>query len=122
MGGHWYTVPLPTITIERSPVDEGFHIGLILTLTAKAEYNPAVDFINDTQVSSYWTTPRTANVTNVTLIMSHHLSFTTHVTVNFQNTNKDSGLYTVWFLIYSTLYSTMSNQFQSRNITVESKL
>ena len=117
-----YTVPPPTITIEGSPVDEGFHIGLILTLTAKAEYNPAVDFINDTQVSSYWTTPRTANVTNVTLIMSHPLSFTTHVTVNFQNTTKDSGLYTVWFLIYSTLYSTMRNYSQSRNITVESKL
>ena len=105
-----------------SPVNEGFHIGLILTLTAKAKFNPAVDFINDTQVSSYWTTPRTANVTNATMVMSHPLSFTTHVTVNFQNMIKDSGLYTVWFLISSTLYSTMRNYSQSRNITVESKL
>ena len=103
-------------------MDEGFHIGLLLTLTAKAEFSPAVDFINDTRVSSYWTTPRTANVTNVTLKMSHNISFATNVTVNFQNMTKDSGLYTVWFLIYSTLYSTMRNYSQSRNITVESKL
>ena len=117
-----FTVPPPTITIEGSPVNEGFHIGLILTLTAKAKFNPAVDFINDTQVSSYWTTPRRANAINATMVMSHPLSFTTHITVNFQNMIKDSGLYTVWFLISSSLYSTMRNNSHTRNITVECKL
>ena len=36
-------VPPPTLTITGSPVDEGFHTGLNLTFTGRAEFNPAVD-------------------------------------------------------------------------------
>ena len=102
-------------------MDEGLHIGLLLTLTAKAEFSPAVDFINDTQVSSYWTTPRTANVTDVFMITSHPLSFSSNLTVNVQSTTHDSGLYTVWFLIFSYIYNAKRNNSHTREVTVESK-
>ena len=104
-----------------SPVDEGFHIGLTLTLTAKAEFSPAVDIINDTQVSSYWTTPSTVNVADVFMITSHPLSFSSVLTVNLQSKTQDSGLYTVWFLIFSTLFNTKRNNSHTRNVTVVSK-
>ena len=102
-------------------MDEDFHIGLILTLTAKAEFSPAVDFINDTRVSSIWITPRTAKVTDVFMITSHSLSFYSNITVNLQNTSRDSGQYTIWFLISSHLYNTERNNSHTRKVRVESK-
>ena len=46
------------IIIKGSPIDEGFHVGLLVNLTAKVVINPAVDILNDSFLISSWTTSR----------------------------------------------------------------
>lgn len=36
-------VPAPTLTITGSPIDKGFHTGVPITFTGRAEFSPAVD-------------------------------------------------------------------------------
>ena len=46
------------ITIEVSPINEGFHVGQLVYFTAKVMINPAVDTLNESFLISSWTTPR----------------------------------------------------------------
>ena len=69
------SVPAPTVTITGYPIDEGFHTGLTLTFTARAEFNSAVDSPDALTVTSSWISPRTANSTNAILNGTNPITF-----------------------------------------------
>ncbi len=56
-----HIVPPPTLTITGTPVDEGFHTGLPLTFTGRAQFSPAVDTPLD--VTVVWTKTTSSDLT-----------------------------------------------------------
>ena len=114
-----YTVPQPMIVIKGTPIDEGFHVGLLLNFTAKVVINPGVDILNELLLNSSWTTPRRVGIPTNTIISSNY--YFSSVSVNLQNTTLDSGTYTVYFSILSDRYLMGVNANYSRTITVDGK-
>ena len=121
----WYvlpTVPPPTITITGSPQDEGFHIGLLLTFTGRAEFNLAVDI--PLNVSSAWskTTPSSdlsnANITTAVQVMENPTVYETNLTLHLLDTEGDSGNYIITFITSSSSFTAGTTDTYSRPITV----
>ena len=112
-------VPPPIVTITGSPIGEGFHIGLLLTFTGRAVFNPAVDSPTALSVSSFWYSPITANTTNAMQVRtSPSIEYITTLSVYLQRADEDSGLYTVTFNISSGDFIIGVSATESRNIVV----
>ena len=109
------TVPPPSITITGSPMDEDFHIGLLLTFSGRAEFNQYVD--TPLTVDSSWDkTNPPSNLSNadITTAMEVGVSptmYETNLTVNLMDTVADSGDYSVTFSVPSGPFTvgTVSN-------------
>ena len=70
-------------------------------------------------VSSVWNSPITTNTTNAMQERtSPSIEYITTLSVNLQNTDEDSGLYTVTFNILSGNFIIGGNATESRNIVV----
>ena len=119
---HTPTVPPPTITITGSPLDEGFHIGLLLNFTGRAEFNLAVD--TPLNVSSTWSKSnpfsdlRNTNITTVVQVMKKPTVYETNLTLNLLDTEGDSGDYIITFITSSSSFSAATADSYSRHITV----
>ena len=115
-------VPPAIVTITGSPIDEGFHIGLLLTFTGRAIFNPAVDSPTALSVSTFWNGPMTANTTNAMQERtSPSIEYITTLAVYLQSTDEDSGLYTVTVNISSGNFIIGGSATKSRNIDVQSE-
>ena len=108
------------IMIKGSPINEGFHVGLLVNFTAKVMINPAVDTLNDSFLISSWTTPRRVYRAMNTNLLSSNYYFSS-VLVNLQNTILDNGTYTVYISILSDRFLMGVSATFSRSITVEGK-
>ena len=118
----YITVPSPPVIIEGSPIDKGFHIGLLLTFSARITLNPAVDSPGDIQVASSWTSPRTASSTGAVNSSSSPISYYNNLTINLQDPEIDSGVYAVTFSIISLSSFLIGDIVNgSRDISVEGK-
>ena len=118
---------MPSLTITGSPVDKGFHIDLLLTLTGRAEFNPAVD--TPLTVNGMWTkTNPFSNLTadsRVSIKGPHHvldspmMVFEIYLTVDTLNMRRgDSGDYTVRLDISSLSFTTRTTISHTRSIVV----
>ena len=117
-----HAVPPPLVNIEGSPIDKGFHIGLLLTFSARITLSPAVDSPGDIEVASSWTSPRSANSTGAVSSSSSPISYYNDLTINLQDTELDSGVYAVSFSIISlSSFLIGSDVNGSRDISIERK-
>ena len=107
------------ITIERSPINEGFLVGQLVYFTAKVMINPAVDTLNESFLISSWTTPRGVDkAMNTSISMNCYFS---NVLVNLTNPTLDSGIYNAYISFLSDQYLMGVNATYFRSITVEGK-
>ena len=121
------SVPTPSLIIIGSPVDEGFHTGLLLTLTGRAEFNPAVD--TPLTVNGMWTKINpSSNLTADSRVSIKDprqaqerptMVYETSLTVNVLDMGRgDSGDYTVRLDISSLSFTTGTTVSRTRNIVV----
>ena len=120
------SVPPPSLTITGSPVDEGFHTGLLLTLTGRAEFNPAVN-IPITMVGS-WTKDNSSDITSdgrvsvegPVLVQSSPKVYETTLTVDvLDRARGDSGNYSIRLdIMTSEPFTTGITTTLTRSITV----
>ena len=118
---------MPSLTITGSPVDEGFHTGLLLTFTGRAEFNPAVD--TPLTVNGMWTkTNPSSNLTADSRVSIEGprqaqerpmMVYETSLTVNLLDMGKgDSGDYMVRLNISSLSFTTGTTVSRTRSIVV----
>ena len=120
------SVPPPSLTITGSPMDEGFHTGLLLILTGRAEFNPAVN-IPITVVGS-WTKDNSSDITSdgrvsvegSALVQSSPKVYETTLTVDvLDRTRGDSGNYSIRLdIMTSEPFTTGTTAILARSITV----
>ena len=123
-------VPSPTVTITGSPFDEGFHTGLLLTFTGRAEFHPAVNTQLD--VDEMWTkTAPTSDlsadphvsISDLMIVSMDPIVFVSNLTINTLDQRTDSGTYTLSLVISSPRHpfvvGTMATE--SHTITVLSE-
>ena len=121
------SVLMPSLTIIGSPVDEGFHTGLLLTLTGWAEFNPAVD--TSLTVNGMWTKINPfSNLTADSRVSIRGprqaqerpmMVYETSLIVDTLNMRRgDSGDYTVRLDISSLPFTTRITVSLTRNIVV----
>ena len=119
-------VPPPTLTITGSPVDEGFHDGLNLTFTARAEFNPAVDtpllvrgVWSKTNPFSDLTADDRVTIMDQEVVESGSDVYESTLTVDTLDVARgDSGDYTLSLDISSVPFTTGTNISTTRSITV----
>ena len=81
-----------------------------------------MDSPGDIQVASSWTSPRTASSTGTVNSSSSPISYYNNLTINLQDTEMDSGVYTVTFSIISFSSYLIGDILNgSRHISVEGK-
>ena len=118
---------MPSLTITGSPVDEGFHTGLLLIFTGRAEFNPAVD--TPLTVNGMWTkTNPSSNLmadSRVTIKGPRQaqerpmMVYETSLTVNLLDMGRgDSGDYTIRLDISSLSFTTGTTVSLTRSIVV----
>ena len=118
---------MPSLTITGSPVDEGFHTGLLLTLTGRAEFNPAVD--TPLTVNGMWTKTNPSSDLTADSRMSIKdpeqvserpmMVYETSLTVNLLDMRRgDSGDYTVRLDISPLSFATRITVSHTRSIVV----
>ena len=118
---------MPSLAITGSPVDEGFHTDLLLILTGRAEFHPAVD--TPLTVNGMWTkinpfsnlaadsrvSIRGPRLAQVRPMMVYETSFTVD-TLDMRR--GDSGDYTVRLDISSLPFTTRTTVSLTRSIVV----
>ena len=118
---------MPSLTITGSPVDEGFHTGLLLTLTGRAEFNPAVD--TPLTVNGMWTKSNPSSDLTADsrvsikgpdqVLGSPMMVFEIYLSVDTLNmTGGDGGDYTITLDISSLPFTTRTTVSRTRNIVV----
>ena len=117
---------MPSLAITGSPVNEGFHTGLFLTLTGRAEFNAAVD--TPLTVEGTWT--KTNPFSNLTFnqrvsttgpvqVQGNPMVYQASLTVNPLNAEqRDTGDYTLRLDITSFPFTTGTTVSSTRNIIV----
>ena len=115
------TVPPPTITITGSPQDEGFHIGLLLTFTGRAEFDVAVDM--PLNVSSAWSKSDPFSdlsntiITSIVEEMGKPMVYETNLTIYLQNTMEGNGNYILTIITSSSAFTAGITDTYTRKIT-----
>ena len=115
-------VPPPSITITGSPLDEGFHLGFLLTFIGRAEINLAVD--TPLNVNSSWSKSNplsdlsNANITAALQVVVNPMVYETNLSVNLMDMVRDSGDYSVTFSVTSGPFTTGSTNTTTRSINV----
>ena len=102
-------VPPPTVTITGSPLDERFHVGLALTFTGRAEFNPAVNsplpnvepLWLKTAPSSNLTTDERVSISEAMMVGVDPTVLESNLTISPLRVG-DVGTYTLSFTISST--------------------
>ena len=121
------SVPMPSLTITGSPINEGFHTGLLLTFTGMAVFNPAVD--TPLTVNGMWTKTNPfsdltvnshINITEPTLVQERPMMvYETSLTVDTLDVRRgDSGDYMVRLDISSLSFTTRTTVSHTRSIVV----
>ena len=121
------SVPPPTLVITGTPVDMGFHSGLNLTFTGRAEFDPAVDtplVVNGvwskTMPSSDLTADGRVGVLEPMLFQEGPAVYVSSLTVDsLDAARNDSGNYTLSLTISSSQpFTTGTSITTTRTITV----
>ena len=120
------SVPPPTLVITGTPVDMGFHSGLNLTFTGRAEFDPAVDtplVVNGvwskTMPSSDLTADGRVGALEPMLLEEEPAVYVSSLTVDsLDAARKDSGDYTLSLTISSQSFTTGTSITTTRTITV----
>ncbi len=97
-------------------MNEGFHVGLTLTLTATATFNRAVD--TNLTILSSWTSQRNVTTTEVTRSSTNPMAYSTTLTVNLQ-TESVLEFYVVEYNVLSTMFIVGVYTNRTRTIVVE---
>ena len=124
------SVPSPAVTITGSPINVGFHTGVLVTFTGRAEFNPAVD--TPLTVEGVWskTDPPSdlsaedrVTIGAVNMVGGSPMVFESNLTIDALEQEKgDSGTYTLSLNISSTQPNTLgTNTSQQRTIVVTSR-
>ena len=101
-------VPPPMITITGFPLDEGFHTGLMLTFTTRAEFNLAVN--SSLNVDALWSksapssdlkADERVSIGEAVMVGVNPMVFESNLTI-FPLRMSDVGTYTVSLTISST--------------------
>ncbi len=123
------SVPHPTVTITGSPIDSGFHAGVLLTFTGRAEFDRAVN--SHLNVAVMWT--KTAPPSDlsadgrvtageVVMVGGDPMVFESNLTINTISDRLDNGTYTLSLNISSTQPNTLGTTVsEGRTIMVTSK-
>ena len=115
-----------SLTITGSPVDKGFHTGLLLTLTGRAEFNPAVN-IPITVVGSWikdnspdFTSDGRVSIQGPVLVESSPKVYETTLTVDvLDRARGDSGNYSIRLdIMTSEPFTSGTTATLTRSITV----
>ena len=118
------TVPPPSITLTGSPLDEDFHLGLLFTITGRAEFNHAVD--THLNVDSYWSKANllsdlsNANITSAVQVAVSPMVYVTNLTVYLLDMETDSGDYSLTFNVTSGPFTAGTSNTTTRLINVMS--
>ena len=116
-----HTVPPPTITLTSSSQEEGFHIGLLLTFTGRAEFDIAVD--TPLNVSSAWSKSdpfsdlKNTIITSIEEVMGKPMGYETNLTIYLQNTMEGNENYILTIITSSSAFTAGITDTYTRTIT-----
>ena len=103
------SVPSPAVTITGSPINVGFHTGVLVTFTGRAEFNPAVDtpltvegVWSKTDPPSDLSADERVTIGAVVMVGGNPMVFESNLTINRLKEDEDSGTYTIFFNISTT--------------------
>ena len=104
------TVPSPTLTITGSPLDDGFHTGLVLTFTGRVEFHPDVN--SPLNVDAVWsrTGPSSdliadmrVSIGQAVMVGTDPMVFESNLTINTLDRDRnDSGTYNFFVNVTSS--------------------
>lgn len=130
-------VPPPTVTITVSSMEEGYHTGLSVTFTGRAEFGPAVD--TPLNIRGTWSKSNRMRFFNLTASSrvrivepqlvhgrpgsGHGMVFESTLTVESLGVGReDSGNYTLSLEISSQSFTTGTANYGTYSITVLGKV